>query len=197
VIILKKTETLKDGAKLTIRTLRSTDIDKLMEFYRSLPYDDRKYLRIDVTNRSLVEKRIKDVEEGKAVRIIALNNSNIVAIGVLGLGIDDWHRSQGEMRVMVSREYQRKGLGMIMIRELYLLAAEHKLEKIVAKMLRPQINARKMCRKLGFREELFIPDYVKDLDEKEQDLVIMTCEMNELWHELEFIYHDTDWRRCR
>ncbi|NIM16108.1 MAG: GNAT family N-acetyltransferase [Candidatus Aminicenantes bacterium] len=194
---MKKTETLKDGAKLTIRTLRSTDIDKLMEFYRSLPYEDRKYLKIDVTNRSLVETRIKAVEEGKAVRIIALRDNDIIAIGVLELGIDDWHRSQGEMRVVVSREYQHKGLGMIMIRELYLLAAEHKLEKIVAKMMRPQINARKMCRKLGFREELFIPDYVKDMDEKEQDLVIMTCDMNDLWNELEFIYHDTDWRRCR
>lgn len=194
---MKKTETLKDGAKLTIRTLTSSDIDKLMEFYRSLPYDDRKYLKIDVTNRSLVEARIKAVEEGKAVRIIVLNNSKIVGIGVLELGIDDWHRSQGELRVVVSREYQRKGLGMIMIRELYLSAMEFKVEKVIAKMMRPQTAARKMCRKLGFREELFIPDYVKDLDEKEQDLVIMICDMNDLWNELEFIYHDTDWRRCR
>lgn len=194
---MKKTETLKDGAKLAIRTLTSSDIDKLMEFYRSLPYDDRKYLKIDVTNRSLVEARIKAVEEGKAVRIIALNNSNIIAIGVLELGADDWHRSQGELRVVVSRKYQHKGLGMIMIRELYLSAMEHKVEKVIAKMMRPQIAAREMCKKLGFHEELFIPKYVKDLDEKEQDLVIMTCDMNDLWNELETLYDDTDWRRCR
>jgi RimJ/RimL family protein N-acetyltransferase len=194
---MKKTEILKDGTKLIIRTLTIADIDHLMAFYRSLPYDDRKYLKIDVTDKNAVEKRIRDVEEGKAVRIIALRNNDIAAIGVLNFDIDDWHRSQGEMRVVVSREFQRKGLGMIMIRELYLLAAEHKLEKIVAKMMRPQIGARKMCRKLGFHEELFIPDYVKDLEEKNQDLVIMTCDMNDLWHELEFIYHDTDWGRCR
>jgi len=194
---MKKTEILKDGTKLIIRTLTIADIDQLMAFYRSLPYDDRKYLKIDVTDKNAVEKRIRDVEEGKAVRVIALHNNDIAAIGVLKFDIDDWHRSQGEMRVVVSREFQRKGLGMIMIRELYLLAAEHKLEKIVAKMMRPQIGARKMCRKLGFHEELFIPDYVKDLEEKNQDLVIMTCDMNDLWHELEFIYHDTDWGRCR
>jgi RimJ/RimL family protein N-acetyltransferase len=194
---LKKTETLKDGANLTIRTLTSADIDKLMDFYRSMPYDDRKYLKIDITNRSLVEQRIKAVEEGKAVRIIALNNVNIIAIGVLELGTDDWHRSQGEIRIVVSREYQRKGLSMVMIRELYLSAVEHKVEKLIAKMMRPQIAARKMCRKLGFREELYIPNYVKDLDDHEQDLVIMTCYTSDLWNELEFIYNDSDWRRCR
>jgi RimJ/RimL family protein N-acetyltransferase len=197
VIILKKQEILKDGTKLSIRTLASGDFDKLMEFYRSLPYGDRKYLRIDVTNNEAVMKRIKDVEEGTAVRILALQDDKAVAIGVLELATDDWHKKQGELRVMVSREFQRKGLGMVMVRELYLLAKEHKVEKVVAKMMRPQVAARKMCRKLGFREELFLPDYVQDQDDKSQDLVIMVCELNDLWKELEFIYTDSDWQRCR
>ena len=194
---MKKKETLKDGSGILIKTLTSNDLEKLMAFYRSLPYEDRKYLRIDVTDKSAVEKKIRAVESGSAVRIIALHNNTIIAIGALELGSDDWHKSLGELRVAVSRDFQRKGLGLMMLRELYLIAVDHKVEKIVVKMLRPQIAARKICKKLGFREELFLPAYVKDQDKKNQDLLIMTCNIDELWKEFELIYKDSDWQRCR
>jgi RimJ/RimL family protein N-acetyltransferase len=197
VIILKKKETLKDGTGIIIRTLTYNDLNKLLEFYRSLPYEDRKYLRINVTDKSAVEKRIRDVEKGSAVRIIALHNNTIIAIGALELGSDDWHKSLGELRVAVSKDFQRKGLGLMMLRELYCIAVDHKVEKIVVKMLRPQIAARKICKKLGFREELFLPAYVKDQDKKDQDLLIMTCNIDELWKEFEIIYKESDWQRCR
>jgi RimJ/RimL family protein N-acetyltransferase len=195
--MVKKKETLKDGTVLLLRTLTSDDIEKLMGFYRSLPYEDRKYLKIDVTDRAAVEKRIRNGETGRAIRILAIKDDEIIGLGVLDMGGDDWHRTQGEIRVVVSRDFQRKGLGTTILRELYLLAVEYKLEKVVAQMMRPQLGARKMCRKLGFREELYLPDYVKDQDKKDQDLVIMTCNTDDLWKEFELLYKDSDWRRCR
>ncbi len=190
-------EKLKDGTKLLIRTLTFDDLEKLMEFYRSLPYEDRKYLKVDVTNRSMIEKRVKAVEEGSAFRIIALHEENIIAIGLLELSTEDWRRGQGELRIVVSREFQRKGLGMIMIRELYMFAVQQKVDKVVARIMRPQIGPIKIFRKLGFREELIIPDYVQDLDKKDQDLVIMICDIKDLWKEIESFYKDSDWQRCR
>lgn len=194
---MKKKETLKDGTGILLRTLAFKDLEKLMAFYRSLPYEDRKYLRIDVTDKSAVEKRIRAVEKGSAVRIIALHNNIIIAIGVLELGADDWRKNLGELRVVVARDFQRKGLGLMILRELYLIAMDHKVEKIVVKMMRPQIAARKICKKLGFREEVFLPAYVKDQEKKNQDLLIMTCNIDELWKEFEIIYKDSDWQRCR
>lgn len=194
---MEREETLKDGTRLSIRSFSYDDLDKLMTFYRSLPYEDRKYLRIDVTNRSTVEKRVKSAECGQAFRILALVEDEIAAVGGLELAADDWGKHRGELRVVVSRKFQRKGLGMILIRELYMLAVQHKVEKVVAKMMRPQTAARKIFRKLGFREELFLPDYVQDQDNKDQDLVIMTCDTRDLWNELEFFYKNSDWMRCR
>ncbi len=197
MIILRKKETLKDGTGIVIRSLTLKDLEKLMTFYRSLPYDDRKYLRIDVTDQSAVEKKIRTMKEGSSVRIIALHNNMIIAMGILELGTDDWRKNQGEIRVVVARDFQRKGLGLMMVRELYLLAVDHKVEKVVAKMLKPQMAARKICKKLGFREELLLPAYVKDQDKKNQDLIIMTCNIDDLWKEFETLYKDSDWQRCR
>jgi RimJ/RimL family protein N-acetyltransferase len=113
------------------------------------------------------------------------------------LGTDDWRKNQGEIRVVVARDFQRKGLGLMMVRELYLLAVDHKVEKVVAKMLKPQMAARKICKKIGFREELLLPAYVKDQEKKNQDLIIMTCNIDDLWKEFETLYKDSDWQRCR
>jgi ribosomal protein S18 acetylase RimI-like enzyme len=194
---MQKLEILKDGMKVTIRDLSIKDLDRLMKFYIVLPPEDRKYLRVDVTNREVVEQRIKLIEQGDVFRIIALHGEDIVADGALELTKEEWRKHQGEIRVIIAKPYQHKGLGMIMIRELYHLAVQKNLEMIVAKMMRPQVAAQHIFRKLGFREELLIPDYVHDLEGKPQDLVIMTCDVKELWKELEHFYTDSDWERSR
>lgn len=194
---MEKIEILKDSTKVAIRNLTIDDLDKLMKFYCSLPQEDRKYLRVDVTNRNIVKQRIKSAELGNVVRIIAVHGDDIVADGALEIAAEEWRKHQGELRIIVAKKFQHKGLGMIMMRELYFLAVQKKVEKIIVKMMRPQIAARTICRKLGFREELLIPDYVRDLTGKTQDLVIMTCEIKDFWKELDHFYIDSDWQRCR
>ncbi len=194
---MKKTETLKDGTKVVIRNLTIDDLDRMMKFYLSLPEEDRKYLRVDVTNRDIVAKRIKLIEQGHVFRIIALHNDDVVADGALELPLEEWRRNQGELRVIVARPFQRKGLGTIIMRELYFLAAEKNVQKLVVQMMRPQIAARTICRRLGFHEEHLLPDYVKDITGTIQDLIIMTCDMKDFWKELEHFYGDSDWQRCR
>ncbi|MFQ6069744.1 MAG: GNAT family N-acetyltransferase [Candidatus Aminicenantales bacterium] len=192
-----KTETLKDGTKVTIRNLTLDDLDKMMKFYRSLPPEDRKYLKIDVTNRQIVEQRIRLTEKGNVIRIIALLKDEIIADGMLELITEEWRKHQGEIRVIVASSYRRKRLGLIMMRELYFLAVQKNVESILVEMMRPQIGAQKICRILGFREEALLPDYVRDQTGESQDLIIMTCNIKHLWEELDHLYSNSDWQRCR
>jgi ribosomal protein S18 acetylase RimI-like enzyme len=194
---MEKTETLKDGTKVLMRELHIDDLDRLMKFYSDLPLEDRKYLRIDVTNREIVEDRIKRTKTGTVFRLVALFEDEIIADGALELSAEEWRKHQGELRLIIARPFQHRGLGMIMVRELYFRAIEKNVEQVVVKMMRPQIAAQRIFRKLGFREELLIPDYVKDQVGEKQDLIIMVCNVKDLWNELEHFYSDSDWQRCR
>jgi hypothetical protein len=118
----KKIETLKDGTNVIIRNLHYDDLDQLMKFYRSLPPDDRVYLKVDVTSRRVVKQRMKLMEAGTVFRIIALHEGKIVGDGMFEFSKEEWRKHQGELRVIVAREYQRKGLGLIMLGELHSLA---------------------------------------------------------------------------
>jgi ribosomal protein S18 acetylase RimI-like enzyme len=97
----------------------------------------------------------------------------------------------------VGLEVRRRGLGLILMRELYLLAYEKGVELVVARMMRPQIAARRILRRLGFREELVVPDYLHDLTGATQDMVLMACDMKDFWKELEHLYLDSDWQKSR
>lgn len=194
---MEKIETLKDGTKFLIRNLTIADLDKLMKFYRALPMSDRKYLRIDVTKKKLVEHRVRTAEERRVFWITALHENNIIAEGRLELSSDDWRRDHGEVRLIVDRAFRHKGVGLMMLRSLYQIAVERKVKKVIVKMLRPQVGARKIARKLGFREEILLPDYVQDQKHKTQDLLIMTCDIDDFWKELETLYVASDWQRTR
>ena len=194
---MEKAETLKDGKKILIRPLTLKDLDKLMAFYKSLPPDDRKYLRVDVTDRRVVADRSPPTDAGPVFRIIALYKDKIVADGALELSGEEWRRHQGEVRLIVARPFRRKGLGMVMIRELYFLAAARNVATVVAKMMRPQKAAQTIFHRLGFREEALLPDYVKDLTGRTQDLLIMIADLGDMWSEVDHFYSDSDWERCR
>lgn len=194
---MDKTEKMKDGLEVTIRRLTANDIDRLMEFYGSLPEEDRKYLKFDVTDRKVVAKRLRRVENGDDIRIAAIHGGVIVASGALELSGEAWSKHQGEIRVIIARPFQRRGLGTIMIRELYFIAVQNQLTTVVARMMRPQAGALKIFRRLGFREDSLLPDFVKDIGGESQDLIVMSCEVKDLWKELDRLFSESDWQRCR
>ena len=194
---MDKTERMKDSTEVTIRRLAANDIDRLMDFYGSLPEEDRKYLKFDVTDRKVVAKRLRRIDSGDDIRIVAIHGGVIVASGALELSGETWSKHQGEIRVIIARPFQHRGLGTIMIRELYFIAVQNQVTTIVARMMRPQAGAQKIFQRLGFHVESLLPDFVKDLQGESQDLIVMSCEVKDLWKELDRLFSESDWQRCR
>ena len=192
-----KTFKLKDGKEITIRHLSESDLNKSVSFFRSFSEAERTYFRTDVTRKENVKKRIDLMKSGLVHRIISTYKNKIIADGALEFSPYEWEKHIGEIRIIIVKPFQRKGLGMIMARELYLIAAAAKVEKIVVKMMRAQEAAKRIFRKLGFHEEVILPHHVKDRNGKPQDLLIMGIDMKELWSEMENYFELTDMRRHR
>ena len=192
---MNKKVTLKDGSLVTIRFLKEEDMEKSFEFFKALPAKDRLYLRVDVTKRELVEKRIRDMKFKKIKRIIALHDDKIVADGALELEDHGWEEHIGELRLILANDFRHRGLGMLMAGELYLLAAKEGVEEVVVKMMKPQVAAQRIFKRLGFHHDVILPSYVQDLNHKKQDLIIMRCKLKELWDELEDYFYEKDMRR--
>jgi ribosomal protein S18 acetylase RimI-like enzyme len=186
-------EVLKDGTAVLLREPTMDDVEGSLLFYRDLPPEDRRYLRADVTNRNIIARRIQQSIEGRSRRIVALVEDNVVAIGILEFSEDMWRRHIGEIRVAVAPEYQRRGLGRLIIADLFHAAEQRGVEKIVAKMAAPQTVARKIFERLGFHVDSVLPEYIKDADGNLQSLVVMSCTLDELSQELKGFFRTDDW----
>jgi len=188
---------LKDGSDVVIRPMRQDDLERSLTFFAALPREDRAFLRVDVTKRSLVEERMFDIETGSVKRIVATLGDEIIADGALELAGHGWKEHAAELRLIVARDQQRKGLGMLMARELYAQANAEHVEEIVVKMMRPQNAAHSIFGKLGFRNQTVLPEYVKDRDGKLQDMILGRCDLKVLWNELEDYFAEFDYPRRR
>jgi ribosomal protein S18 acetylase RimI-like enzyme len=192
---MDKTVKMRNGQQVTIRPLTIDDSGKSFAFFQALPPEDRAFLRVDVTQRHLVEARIRLMDEQKVKRLVAVHNGDIVADGALELEPDGWKQHFGEIRLIVAHHLQRQGLGTLMAHELFSVAQGEKVEELVVKLMRPQEGAHRIFRKLGFHEEATLPKYVKDVSGHKQDLIVMRCVLDHIWQEWEHQVTGFDWSR--
>ena len=177
---MKRTIVLKDGRSVHIRPLVPADADASLAFFSGLPAQERRYLRRDVTSPEVIAARIQENDSAEVERLVALHNDEIVADGSFEHERYGWGERIAQIRLIVAPGYRRSGLGTVLARLLYVIAHQHDVDRINARMLRPQAAARDIFHRLGFREEFVLPDHVRDLEGNLQDLIIMRCELSNL-----------------
>lgn len=182
-----KVEKMRDGTVVLLRPMAHGDQVRVKAFYKGLPEEDRLFLRDDVTREEVVDRWFAELNYERVLPILALTKaeSEVVACATLHRYPHGWQRHVGEIRIVVARPFQRRGLGSLMARVIIAEALAAGLDKLVAAMMADQIRARKAFSQLGFIPEATLKDQVMDLRGRTHDLLIMTRDVKALWDELE------------
>lgn len=187
-----KTYKLKDGTQVLVRPLAADDLQKSLAFFRGLTPEERLYLRVDVTDEAVVKKRIENSGLMDVKRIVAVIDNEIVADAGLELRPHGWERHLADFRLIVSPRYRRLGLGMIMAEELYEMGLQEQIEEMVIEIMAPQLSAKKIFHRLGFKDDVIIKNFVKDINGKKQDLILMRCNLEEIWDQIEAYFKEEE-----
>jgi len=173
--------TLKDKkTKVIIRPLEASDRNGLLKFFRSLSEKDRLYLRDDVTKEEIIDKWIKNINYEKVFPLIALHEKNIIADATLHRNEYSWTRHVGEIRIVVGEGYRRKGLGFLLLREIFYIALKMGLHKLVAESVEDDLSAVRMLEKMGFQKEAVLKNHVLDHRAVKHNLLIMSNDVETL-----------------
>jgi L-amino acid N-acyltransferase YncA len=183
---------LRDNREALIRLMKRDDLEASYAFFCALPEESRVSFRRDLTDRDVVEQRVRELEGGLVKRLVAVVGDKIVADGALEFSHFGWERHVAELRLFVAAPYQHKGLGMLMARALYDLAASAGIEEIIVKMMASQTAALRIFEKLGFHQEAVLREYVKDLRGRRRDLVLMRRRLEDLWQKCEDFVNETE-----
>jgi RimJ/RimL family protein N-acetyltransferase len=173
------TTTLK-GRQITLRLMQSDDRDALMGFAKSLPEDDLLFLAVDITRREALDQWVHNINIGQIKTVLAEANGKLVGHGTLNHNALQWTRHLGEIVLLLSPDYRSIGLGSLLANELFSLARELGLQKIVARMASEQQGAFRVLERLGFRAEALLGDYVIDRNGRTHDLIVMSHDVTGL-----------------
>ena len=168
---------LRDGRSATIRLMEPGDLDKIIEFAKSLPADDLLFLRTDITDRNVVKQWVDAIRNGHTITLLAEIDGEMAAYASVHLEQARWTRRVGEVRINTSPRFRGAGLGRRLAAEIFDLARSIGLKKITAQMTTDQTAARAAFEHLGFQVEAMLTDWVEDRRGRSRDLLIMTYDV--------------------
>jgi len=177
---------LSDGSEILIRKMTTDDVEKSLAFFQGLPFEERQYLRIDVTKRENIINRMNPGPFRWIWRIVAELDGDIVADATVSSRRSGWKRHVSDIRCIIHPDYQKKGLGMMLIRELFQKVLTEKGEMAYCEVMSEQKSAVKALEKLGFKREIVRPNHVKDINGELHDLYIYTKDVVQMWNTLQY-----------
>jgi len=183
-----KNITLKDGTPITIRPLVKEDGDALYAFFKGLPEEDRLFLRDDITDRAVIDGFMEDIDYSKVLPLLAFKGDEVVGDATLRRSHFGWKTHVGELRIVVARKFQKKGLGGALAKLLVEFAMGNGLDVIAAEAVENQVGAIKMLERLGFEKEAVLKGRIKDMHGVKRNLVLLSNDISHIWRAMESVY---------
>jgi RimJ/RimL family protein N-acetyltransferase len=162
---------------VTIRRFKPDDIDAMMRFSRALPEHDLLFLSRDLKHRRVIEAWLEAVEDGFIDSYVAEDGDAIVGTCALVRDPLGWSTHVGEIRLLVSPQLRGQGVGRRQLEEMFKVAVQRELKKLVAHMTPDQRGAIQLFEEHGFRGEALLRDHVMDRQGSVHDLVILSLDV--------------------
>jgi len=180
-----RTKYLKDGTAVIVREKTLDDLDASMQFYASMPEQERELMRIDVTDRSVVEGRLMEIEKGNFFRLVAEVEGKFISEAILEDLRYGWMRRTGEIRILILPEFRDTDLARIITREIFLNAARRGLNNLIARVLDGETWMYDTLKKLHFKHEATQKRHAVDLHDNQHDVHLMTFSLSGMWQDIE------------
>jgi ribosomal protein S18 acetylase RimI-like enzyme len=159
---------------VTIRRFKLDDVEAMLRFARGLPEHDLLFLGRDLKHRKVVEAWLEAVEDGFIDSFVAEDGDAIVGSCALVRDPLGWSTHVGEVRLLVSPQLRGQGVGRRLLEEMFKIAEQRELTKLVAQMTPDQRGAIQLFEEHGFRSEALLKDQVMDRQGAVHDLIILT-----------------------
>jgi GNAT superfamily N-acetyltransferase len=178
---------LRDGSRVLVRSLEDGDEQALLDFFLRIPEGERFFLKEDVTAPDVVDRWVRERDFRRALALLAMDGSRVVADAVLIRRRGNSRSHIGEIRVVVAPEYRERGLGTALIRELCDVADDAGLEKVMFELVADrEQEAIRAAEWLGFLRVATIEVGAVDQLGHHHDVVLMAMPLGRWYHWTKF-----------
>ena len=165
---------LADDHTVELRLMGAGDVDAVLAFAQSLSPEDLMYLKVNITERPVVEGWVQSIQVGRTVTVLAVSDGQVIGEASLFHNTTSWTRHLGELRIQIAPIARRRGLARLLADEIDAIAKDVGLQLLTARMTLDQAAAQAVFRRLGFQREAVLWDYVITPDGKTRNVLVAT-----------------------
>lgn len=174
---------LRDGTAVSIRPLQPEDENALLEFFLTIPEDERFFLKEDVTSPAVIAEWVRHLDYRRALSLLAFADGKVVADAVLIRHRGNARSHVGEIRLVVAPAWRNRGLGSALIRQLCDIADDAALDKVLFEVVEDrEKEALKAAEWLGFLRIATIEGAARDQQGHLHDIILLAMPLGR-WHQ--------------
>lgn len=159
---------------VSIRPLEPKDEQKLIDYFKRLPADERALLKDDVSDESVIRNWCRNIDYMVVLPIVAFDGDKIVSDCTLHQDRRGWQSHIGRVRISTDPEYRGLGLSKAIVKEFCEISPDIGLTILDAEVMDVQNKAIDLFQELGFNQSAILSDHVIDRKGNVHDLVIMS-----------------------
>jgi GNAT superfamily N-acetyltransferase len=164
---------LKDGIVATIRPMRRTDEKAARTFYLKVPEHERLFIKESMHDGELFRKWCRELDYHRNLPLLLWHQRRIIGAGNLHQRQGGWKSHIGVVSVLSLPEFRGIGISRALIQEFLELARFAGLHRLEAQFNGERKTAIREFAMAGFHEMLRAQDYVKDMEAKFHEYVLM------------------------
>lgn len=161
---------LRDGRRVLIRPFRETDVDALVDFFARIPAETRRFAWAAIDKRATVERWADNLDYAKALPLLAMDGTKVVADATLHRREGGPLRLGGRVKWLLDPEYRGVGLGTSLVNHFIDIGRENGLRHLTAMLISDvEADAIETLKNLGFDSWVF-PGYGTDPEGGSHDM---------------------------
>jgi len=172
---------LNDGEKVVINSLKGSEFKEYYDFLHRLQERDKQYLKYNVDNENFVKERVKTIDKGTRVSIVAWDEKkNIIGSATIYWSNFGWKSHIGKIRLIIGSTHRHSGLSHYLAQLIFFKAQSLHLSKLQVEMMEEQTKAFHIFESLGFIKEAVLKNFIIDTHGEKHNMILMTADLDEL-----------------
>jgi L-amino acid N-acyltransferase YncA len=135
-------------------------------------------MRSDIRDSEVIASWVADLDYRKVLPLVAVVNDRIVGDATLHFRTGP-ARHLADVRIFLSKEFRRRGLGAAMLRALVDIARKCGLQQLIAEIVASQDKIIAAFEQLGFELRTTFPDYFMMPDGETHDMAVLILRLTQ------------------
>lgn len=164
--------TIADGTRILLRPMTQGDQTLLTELYSSIKDEDLRYFRHNVKDPNILKGWIEKLDYNQTIPLLALVKDHPVGNATLHFG-EGPRRHIGEIRIFLTRDFRKRGLGMKMLKAIIDIGRKQGLHILIAEVIAENVKLIKAFEMIGFKQKCALDNYFMFPDGECIDVILM------------------------